>query len=164
QGANDLQSYPVVTSVSASGTSTSIQGTLQSLPNTSFLIEFFSNTTTTNTGFGQGQTPIGTVTVTTDAGGNAAISPTATAVVPQGVLVSATATDLSTGDTSEFSQVISSVPVLVQFAAASYSVSQTAGSITIDVKRTGNLGGLVTVDYATGGGNAQPGVNYTTTT
>jgi hypothetical protein len=53
---------------------------------------------------------------------------------------------------------------MLQFAATSYTVGQDAGSITIDVKRTGNPGSLVTVVYATGGGSAQAGTNYTATT
>src|SRR5439155_656689 len=73
------------------------------------------------------------------------------------------ATNLSTNDTSEFSQVVSRTPVMVQFAAASYFVDQKAGAITIDVRRTGNPGSLVMVNYATGGGSAQPGTNYTNT-
>jgi hypothetical protein len=163
QGPNDLQAYPVLTAVSSSVTSTSIQGTLQSLPNTQFLIEFFSNTATTLSGYGQGQTPIGSQMVTTDGTGLASIADTAMSVVPQGVLVSATATNLSSGDTSEFSQVISSTPVMLAFTAGQYSVPQAAGSITIDVKRTGNMGSVVSVDYAASGGTAKPGVNYTAT-
>jgi hypothetical protein len=163
-GPNDLQSYPVISAVSASGGSTNIQGLLQSLPNTKFLVEFFSNTATTRTGFGPGQTPIGTLTVTTDGSGNAPIAATVAAVVPSGVLVTATATNLGTGDTSEFSKAVSSIPVMVEFANASYTVDHSAGSITIDVKRIGNPGSLVTVAYATGGGTAVAGTDYTTTT
>jgi hypothetical protein len=163
QGPNDLQSYPVLTAVSSSVTSTSIQGTLQSLPNTGFLIQFFSNTATTLSGYGQGQTPIGSEMVTTDGTGVAAIAATTMAVVPQGVLVSATATNLSSGDTSEFSQILSSTPVMLAFSALQYSVPQAAGSITIDVKRTGNMGSVVSVDYGASGGTAKPGVNYTAT-
>jgi hypothetical protein len=163
-GPNDLQSFPVITAVSASGTSTSIQGTLQSLANTTYTIQFFSNTTTTRTGYGQGAQPLGSVNVTTDGSGNAAIATTVGADLAKGILVTATATNLSSGDTSEFSQAVSSTPVMVGFAASFYSVSQTAGSITIDVKRTGNSGSLVTVAYGTSGGTAKAGTNYTTTT
>jgi hypothetical protein len=99
--------------------------------------------------------------VTTDGTGMAAIADTTMSIVPQGVLVSATATNLSNGDTSEFSQVISSTPVMLAFAASQYSVPQAAGSITIDVKRTGNMGSVVSVAYAASGGTATPKVNYT---
>jgi hypothetical protein len=163
QGPNDLQSYPVLTAVSSSGTSASIQGNFESLASTSFLIQFFSNTTTTLSGYGQGETPIGSEMVTTDQNGLASIAATVAAKVPQGLLVTATATNLTSGDTSEFSQAISSSPVLLAFAAGQYSVPQSAGSITIDIKRSGNPGSVVSVNYAATGGTAQAGVNYTAT-
>ena len=42
-GPNNLQNYPVLTTVTSNGSLTHIQGTLNSLPNTSFLIQFFTN-------------------------------------------------------------------------------------------------------------------------
>jgi len=42
-GANNLQDFPVLTSLSSSAGNTTIQGTLNSSPNTTFTIEFFSN-------------------------------------------------------------------------------------------------------------------------
>ncbi len=162
-GPNDYQNYPVIITATSSGATTSVQGTLQSLPSTSYLIQFFANTQTTTSGYGQGQIPIGSLNVTTDASGNATFSASLSATVPQGELVTATATDLGNNDTSEFSKAVSSIPVAVGFSASSYSVNQTAGSITINVQRTGNPGSLVTVSYATGGGTAVAGTNYKAT-
>ena len=42
-GPNNFQNFPVVTSIVSSGTSTNIGGTLNSVANTSFLIQFFAN-------------------------------------------------------------------------------------------------------------------------
>ena len=42
-GPNNLQNYPVLTSVTNSGGMTHIAGTLNSLANTTFRIEFFSS-------------------------------------------------------------------------------------------------------------------------
>ena len=50
-----------------------------------------------------------------------------------------------------------------QIASGSYSVSQTAGSLTVTVNRGGNGTGAVTVDYATADGTAVAGTNYTAT-
>ena len=170
-GPNDLQSFPILTSVASSGTSTSIQGTLQGLQNTTFLIQFFSNTATTSSGYGEGQTPIGSVMVTTDpVTGLGPFATTVGSVVPQDLLVTATATVVTGNDqysdTSAFSKAFSSIPIAVQFDAPSFTVDQAAGTMTIGVMRTtgSNPGTVLTVAYATGGGTAQPGVNYTTTT
>ncbi|MDD5708279.1 MAG: Calx-beta domain-containing protein, partial [Kiritimatiellae bacterium] len=51
---------------------------------------------------------------------------------------------------------------IVQFAASAYSVPEDGGTVTIRVFRYNGPSGPVTVDYATGGGTAVAGVNYTT--
>jgi hypothetical protein len=103
-GANELQNYPVLQSASAFGSGTTVTGSLNSEPNTTFRLEFFSNAATDSTGYGQGQTYIGFANVTTDASGNASFTASGLATVPAGQgYISATATNLTTGDTSEFS-------------------------------------------------------------
>src|SRR5262249_46496569 len=64
-GPNNLQNFPVLTGASSVGGSTSIQGTLNSSPNRSFRIEFFSSPACDPTGFGEGQTLLGSVDVST---------------------------------------------------------------------------------------------------
>jgi|GEM_PF-1150560 len=49
------------------------------------------------------------------------------------------------------------------FAQVSPSVSEAAGSVAVQVTRTGGSSGAVSVSYATGGGTAVPGTNYTST-
>ena len=49
------------------------------------------------------------------------------------------------------------------FAQVSPSVSEAGGSVAIQVNRTGGSSGAVAVGYATGGGTAVPGTNYTST-
>lgn len=102
-GPNNLQNFPVLTSVSSSGGSTTIAGTLNSVANTTYRLEFFANATVNSSGNGQGQSFIGDTTIVTDANGNASFSMS----VPQiaaGWRVSATATDPN-GNTSEFSPI-----------------------------------------------------------
>src|SRR5262249_5957579 len=101
-GPNHLQNFPVLTGASSVGGSTSIQGTLTSNPNRPFRIEFFSSPACDPTGFGEGQTLLGSVDVSTDGTCNATINATLPVSAGPGV-VTATATDLTTGDTSEFS-------------------------------------------------------------
>ena len=108
-GANELQNYPVLTGAYA-GTVTTVIGTLNTRPNSSFRIEFFANPVPDPSGYGQGQVYLGFTNVTTDASGNASFTATGLAATSPGEWISATATD-SRGDTSEFSQDVQVVNV-----------------------------------------------------
>ena len=103
-GPNNLQNFPVLTSAVRNGSNTNVQGTLNSTPNTNgFIIEFFANATCDPAGNGEGQRLLGTITVNTDASGNASVNTTITAATAGGESLTATATDPA-GNTSEFSQ------------------------------------------------------------
>ena len=98
-GANDLQNFPLVTSAVSNGVSTAIQGTLNSTPNTTFIIELFTDAGCDPSGNGEGEFSLGTLTVMTNAAGDVAFNFNTT---PLSGVVTATATDPS-GNTSEFS-------------------------------------------------------------
>lgn len=100
-GPNDFQNFPVLTSVQTSGGITIIQGTLNSTANTAFNVEFFSNDDCDPSGFGEGQTFIGSATVTTDGACNASFTVSLPGTIGSKA-VTATATDPN-GNTSEFS-------------------------------------------------------------
>ena len=102
-GPNDLQNFPVLTNAATFDGSTYIVGTLNSTPDATFTIQFFSNSPPDPTGYGQGQDLIGTTTLTTDANGNASVSASFPTVIPAGEAISATATDYA-NNTSEFGQ------------------------------------------------------------
>ncbi|MGQ9866773.1 MAG: beta strand repeat-containing protein, partial [Pseudanabaenaceae cyanobacterium] len=97
---NRLQNFPVLTSV----TGTTINGTLNSRPNTTFRLEFFASAVADPTGHGEGQTFLVAQNVTTDASGDVTFAVPFTPVAGQS-FISATATNTVTGDTSEFSQI-----------------------------------------------------------
>jgi hypothetical protein len=101
-GPNNLQNYPVLTSATSGGGSTTIQGSLNSAPNTTFRIEFFDNHQCHPSGNGSGETFIGSTDVITDGNCNAPISVTFQVNVEAGHVITATATDPA-GNTSEFS-------------------------------------------------------------
>ncbi len=104
-GANNLQNYPILTTAETDGISSiEIGGTFNSTANTTFRIEIFSNSVDDGSGYGEGETYLGFVNVTTDGSGNATYSATLSSVVNVGAYISATATNLTTNDTSEFSQ------------------------------------------------------------
>ena len=138
--ANNSQAFPLL--ISATGNT--VTGLLNSTPSTTYRLEFFSSATTD-----QGQTFLGTVNVTTDAAGIVNFSAPVSAI-PAGVQVSATATNLTTGSTSEFS------------AAPSITFSPTGGTLQSTVVNTpfstalqgtvldsrGNPAGGVAVNFA----------------
>jgi VCBS repeat-containing protein len=101
-GTNRLQNFPLISSVVTIGATTTIQGKLNSTPMRSFRIELFRNQAADPSGFGEGQAFIADTIVTTDANGDANFIVTV-AAIPSGDVVTSTATDLVTGDTSEFS-------------------------------------------------------------
>ena len=101
-GPNDFQNYPVITNATASGNSTMIAGTLNSLPNQVYTVDLYRNRVADASGYGQGQFYLGSVTVTTDGSGNGAFAYTNATANDAGQFISATATSAG-GDTSEFS-------------------------------------------------------------
>jgi uncharacterized repeat protein (TIGR01451 family) len=101
-GANNIQNFPVLTSATDSGTTLTVQGTLNSLVNTTFRIEIFGNAAGDASGFGEGATPLGFVNVTTDGAGNGTFS---TVVPDPGGITVVTATAEFDGNTSEFAAV-----------------------------------------------------------
>jgi parallel beta-helix repeat protein len=110
-GANDRQNFPVIVSTVITGGQTIIAGTLNSEANKTYRIELFSNSAADASGYGEGETYLGFVNVTTDGSGNASFSYTHGSVLAG--LISGTATeDLgggSFGSTSEFAQTTSSI-------------------------------------------------------
>jgi hypothetical protein len=99
-GGNNLQNFPVLTSAQAPGSSITIAGTLNSIANTTFTIEFFSNTSGS-----QGRTFLGSTTTATNGSCNASFSVPLALAVAVGLNITATATDPS-GNTSEFSAAV----------------------------------------------------------
>jgi parallel beta-helix repeat protein/VCBS repeat-containing protein len=97
-----LNGVPVFTSAVAGANTTTVTGTLASAPNTTYTLEFFSNTERDPSGHGQGRTYLGSLNVTTDGNGNANWTTNLAVAVPVGQFISATATD-PVGRTTEFS-------------------------------------------------------------
>ncbi len=117
-GFNNLQNFPVITTAITSGGTTTIEGTLNSTANTSFTIQFFSTSAADPTGYGEGQSFIGSTTVMTNASCNASFTFNPASAIPAGSFITATATDAN-NNTSEFSQSRQvAPPTAVEFAGA----------------------------------------------
>jgi len=115
-----------------------ISGALSSQPSKAYRIEFYANAACGPTGFGQGQTFIGNTTVATDAAGNAAIGPIVLPVPAGQSVITATATDLTTNDTSEFSQCPAAVAgATTTTVSSSLNPSLVGQSVTFTATVTG---------------------------
>jgi parallel beta-helix repeat protein len=97
-GANDLQNKPGLTFAVTSGGKTIVQGKLDSTPKRIFLVHFYSNPSGN-----EGKKLIGSKSVTTDANGNASFELVTSQTAAAGQNVTATATNVVDGNTSEFS-------------------------------------------------------------
>ncbi|NDJ61022.1 MAG: hypothetical protein GYB67_07845 [Chloroflexi bacterium] len=99
-GANDLQNFPVLSNATLDMGQVTITGALDSVPSTTFTLQFFSSATCDLSGYGEGRYFLGEADVTTDSDGDTGFSLT---FAPQlGQFITATATNPN-GSTSEFS-------------------------------------------------------------
>ncbi len=170
-GANDLQNSPVVVTAAVAAGQLTALTTLNSTPNTSFLIDFYSGGTLDSTGGSEGRTFVGTALATTDANGNATFTPAFASALTGTQYLTATATTVAGspyGDTSQFSP-----PVQVSIATPTPTTPTATPTPTVSVgnvtQAEGNTGTTtfafpvtlsaaaatpVTVQYATADGTA----------
>lgn len=99
-GGNRRQNHPILTNVLFGEGTTTIDGILSSQPGRDYRIELFWNEACDPSGFGEGDSLLGSFQVTTDGAGDAPFSFPASGIASN---PTATATDILTGDTSEFS-------------------------------------------------------------
>ncbi len=84
-GPNNTQNFPLLTDVRTDEAGQLVvTGTLNTVANRTYRIEFFANTTGDASGHGEGQIYLGSRDISTDASGNATISATLSATVPIG--------------------------------------------------------------------------------
>jgi hypothetical protein len=101
-GANELQNNPQITAATDVAGATKIEWTLDSLPSTTFHLEFFASTTCDDSGNGEGQTYLGSTDIVTDTAGHAADATIPATSAAPGAQITMTATHAGR-DTSEFS-------------------------------------------------------------
>jgi CSLREA domain-containing protein len=104
-GPNDFQNLPVLNQAVVGSGSLALSGRLNSTPDTTFQLQFFSNATCNPSGYGEGKTFLGSYQVTTDPNGDVYFQTNLNASAPQGTIITAAATDPG-GNTSEFSQCV----------------------------------------------------------
>ncbi|PYS66634.1 MAG: hypothetical protein DMF76_00010 [Acidobacteria bacterium] len=155
-GSNTLQNSPVIVSATSDSTTTTIQGRLNSSPNTPIRIEFFVNSACDSSASGEGQTYLGFTNITTDASCNASFIFTAPNGAITGPVITATATDPAY-NTSEFSACTTVVGLFrtIQLSAAAYTVAE-GGHVDVTITRTTDTSDSASVSLATSNG----GLNF----
>ncbi len=73
-GPNDDQNYPVITGLTSAGGMTTVSGTFNSTPSTTFALDFFTMSSYNLSEYGEGRYLLGTDPLMTDASGNAMFS------------------------------------------------------------------------------------------
>ncbi|HZN04252.1 MAG TPA: hypothetical protein VFD06_11780 [Candidatus Polarisedimenticolia bacterium] len=107
-GPNQRQNFPVLTTVTTTGGSVAVGGTLDSTPLTSFGLEFFASPSCDPLGYGEGRTYLGASSSASDPSGHLSFLASFIGTVGTGEAITATATS-GAGDTSEFSACLAAV-------------------------------------------------------
>jgi Ca2+-binding RTX toxin-like protein len=102
-GPNNLQNFPLLSNLSVLNGEIRVGGTLDSVANGGYTIDFYSSPTPDPSGYGQGKTYLGSVASTTFAGGDSSFLFRYTGLLALNSAITATVTD-SAGNTSEFSR------------------------------------------------------------
>ncbi len=102
-GGNGNQNKPAVNLATSGGGTTTISATLVSTPSTTFTLDFFSSSVCDPSTFGEGETYLGSKTLTTKSTGRGRTIFVAGVEVPVGHVITATATSPG-NNTSEFSK------------------------------------------------------------
>jgi hypothetical protein len=141
-GANNLQNFPVLTSATSDAAGTTILGTLNSTVSTAFTIDFYRSAAADPTGYGEGETYLGSATVNTNGSGNGSFNVTFDTPVTLGNVITAIARNDASGDCSEFSQTVS-VTAPTAITLASFNATESDNGVFIEWQtglETGNLG------------------------
>lgn len=164
-GPNNLQNFPVLTSVTDTSGSTVISGTLNSTPNSSFDVDYYGNNTADPSGYGEGEIYLGTTRISTNSSGVSTFSISSSR---SGIrqFFTATATNAHTGDTSEFSQAAQVTPAtaLALMRQTSRVVLSTAAlhsaqsSIELDFSNALDSTTATAIEHYTVTVNGQPAV------
>jgi hypothetical protein len=148
-GPNGLQNFPVLTAAGASATDITIDGTLTSVASATYEVDFYASPSADPSGFGEGATYLGSVTVPIDGTGTATFGVTLPVVVTPGAVITATATDAG-GNTSEFSAALTSTAATTTTTSStSTTTSSTTTSSTTTSSTTTTLASTTTTSTTT---------------
>jgi urease beta subunit len=159
---NMLQNFPVLDAALVGGGATAVFGTLESEADTDYRLHFWHNASCDPSGNGEGETYLGSRSVSTDTDGLASFRLTF-AQIAQNRHVTGVAVDPQ-GNTSEFSaceQTTVRPTLAIDDVTVTEGNSGTTAAV-FTVTRSGNTGGTSTVNFATANGTAVAPGDYTT--
>jgi parallel beta-helix repeat protein len=163
-GPNGLQNFPLLNSATAASGVAFIKGTLNSKPNVTYRLDFFSATACDPSGNGEANNFLGFSSITTDGNGNASFefsSPRGSDAAVPGQVATAVATDPQ-GNTSELSPCVSIQDGgAFSFFNSRTTVHESTPSVNVTVHRFGTASGATSVDYSTADASASAGTDYT---
>jgi CSLREA domain-containing protein len=158
-GPNGMQNAPTVLAVQVTGGTTTVSGRLDSAPNRTYAIDLYASASCDPSGYGEGQTYLGSTQATTDASGGATFSGSFPTPPSSGQVITAASTDAA-GNTSEFSVCHEAgAPGTVQLTSPLYTTNEIE-TVRVIVSRTLGTAGAATVDYATSDISASAGADY----
>jgi hypothetical protein len=172
-GPNELQNFPVITLVTPNRVAGTVTGNVGHV----LRVEVFISAPDLS-GYGEARTYLGATEAEIPASGVANFVVAGLSLAP-GSKITATATQMEMRSevpdifgneytyrrlsTSEFSQIATAISQDTgdfRMASATASVNENAGSVTLTVERTGGSYGAASVAYATSGGTAGSGVDF----
>jgi hypothetical protein len=142
-GNNDFDPDLISPLATSGGGTTTIQGLFAAAANTTFAIQYFSNAGCDPSGFGEGETLIGTANATTGAGGTVNLNQSFGVTVPTGQFVTATATDPQ-NNTSRFSPCLQVNGSVLISGTVKNSSNIGIGGVTMTM--SGSQAGFTTTD------------------
>jgi CSLREA domain-containing protein len=162
-GANNLQNYPVLSSA-VTDVTTTVEGLLQSTPETTFRIEFFASAALDPSGNGEGEIPIGAREVVTDADGDAPFNFVAPVPVAPGLFITATATPLDEGEPVETSEFSAGIVVEGQTTTSTTTTTTAASTTTTTAASTTTTAAVSTTTTTAVSTTTTTAASTTTTT
>jgi hypothetical protein len=127
-GPNEFQNFPEVKGV-ASGSGAAVKATLSSRPSSTYELDFFSNQSCHESGYGEGTSFLGSASLTTDGTGKSAATASFSSL--SGSFLTGTATD-GEGNTSELS-LCTAVTTLAVSSSPSTRTVQPGGPATYPI-------------------------------
>jgi hypothetical protein len=119
---------------------------LNSVANETYHIDLFSNAACDGSGFGEGRTFLGTIDTVTNANGIGTFALTPSVPVPAGQIITATATRVSIGQTSELSACRTVLPIGISVTASTnLTTTEAGGTVAFSVALTSVPAANVTV-------------------
>jgi hypothetical protein len=160
-GPNGLQNFPIITNVTKVEGLIAVQGTLRSKPDRTFSLELYGSAASNPSGYGEGEEYLGTAAVDTDETGVASFLFLLDGEF-NGRVFTMTATDVESGDTSEFGPafVNASAAPAVQVTDVTVAEPQGTGAAQFRVELSTPTASLVSVRFATAPGTALDGLDY----